>query len=149
MYMKCFWVRFLLIPLLVLVVAGCATIISGRMQNLPVTSNPSGAIVTMKGTKQQTPCTLVLDRRESVYELIVEKEGYEPVTVVLKKGINGWVFGNIILGGIIGIVIDIATGSASAFKPSEVEVNFVQKKLGSPFLKNKDVLIVKLKEEMH
>ena len=129
-------------------IIGCATIISGRMQSLPVTSSPDGAIVTMGTLRQQTPCTLELDRRMGVYQIKIEKEGYEPMTVTLKKGVNGWVFGNIIFGGIIGIVIDMVSGSASAFKPSEVEVNLIKQQIGAN-LKNKDILIVKLKEQIN
>ena len=78
---------------------------------------------------------------------MVEKEGYEPVTVVLKKGLNGWVWGNILVGGIIGLIIDVATGATSKFVPSEVEVKLMQKKLGLNNLNGKDILFVKLKEE--
>ena len=126
---------------------GCATIVSGRMQQLPVISSPSGATVTMGSVRQTTPATFLLDRRMGVYEIFIEKEGYEPVTVVIKKGLNCWVFGNIIFGGIIGLIVDIASGSASAFTPSEVEVNLVKERLGS-HLNGKDMLFVKLKEEV-
>jgi hypothetical protein len=127
----------------------CATIISGRNQDLPVVSNPSGAIVTIGSTKQMSPATFTLDRRQSVYVVRVEKEGYEAVEITLKKGVNGWVFGNIVFGGIIGLVIDIANGSASKFTPDEVEVNLITKQLGlnEKDTKNKDLLIVKLKEK--
>ena len=91
-----------------------------------------------------TPCTLLLDRRQGVYQITIEKKGYEPVTVTLKKGINGWVFGNLLIGGIVGIVIDIASGSASSFKPTEIEVNLIKAQYGSNF-QGKDAIIVKLK----
>jgi len=126
----------------------CATIISGRMQQIPVMSNPSGATVTMGNIKQKTPAALILDRKMTAYELLIEKDGYEPITIVLKKGVNGWVFGNLIFGGWIGIIVDIVSGSASAFKPSEIQVNLIEKELGSRLIKGKDILIVKLKEEM-
>lgn len=130
-----------------LAVVGCATIMSGRMQQLPVTSNPTGATVTVGSTKQTTPATFNLDRKAAVYEVVVEKEGYEPVTIVLKKGMNGWVWGNILLGGIIGLIIDTSTGSAAKFVPSEIEVNLIKKQLGFNDLNGKDILFVKLKEE--
>ena len=124
----------------------CATIVSGRMQQVPVITNPSGAIVTVGSMKQLSPATFDLDRRMGVYVVKVEKEGYESVEVTLKKGMNGWVFGNILLGGIIGIIVDIASGSASKFTPDEVEVNLMKKELGlnDSDLMNKDILFVKL-----
>lgn len=122
----------------------CASIVSGRSQHIPVITNPSGAIITVGTMKQVSPATFILDRRQEVYMVKVEKEGYESVEVTLKKGVNGWVFGNIIFGGIIGLVIDIASGSASKFTPDEVEVNLVTKSLSHKDLKDKDILFVKL-----
>ena len=124
----------------------CATIISGRSQELPVTSNPSEAIVTIGSMKQVSPATFILDRRQGVYVVKVQKEGYETVEVTLKKGVNGWVFGNLIFGGIIGLVIDISSGSASKFTPTEVDVNLINKQVGYNNTKGKDILFVKLVE---
>lgn len=129
---------------------GCATIVSGRNQNIPVVSIPSGAIVTVEGQKQISPATFILDRKRAVYQIRVEKEGFEPVEVTLKKGVNGWVWGNIlfgIIGGAIGLTIDLSTGSASKFIPNDVEVNLVNKQLGAGHLKDKDILFVKLIEK--
>lgn len=128
----------------------CATIVSGRSQQVSVVTTPTDAIVTVGGMKQMAPASFILDRRMGVYQVMVEKEGYEPVVVTLKKGVNGWVFGNIIFGGIIGLVIDIASGSASKFTPSEVEVNLIKQKLTSlnnVDFKDKDILFVKLVEK--
>jgi len=130
-------------------VGGCCTIISGRNQSLPVVTNPSGARVIIDGIQQQSPCTLVLDRKHLVYQVRVEKDGYEPTEITLRKGVNGWIWGNVLLGGIIGLIIDIATGSINKFTPTELEVSLVQKKLGLNDLKGKDILFVKLKEEVN
>ena len=128
-------------------IMGCATIISGRNQSLPVITIPSGAIVTINGMKQVSPATFILDRRMESYTIRVEKEGYESLEITLKKGLNGWVFGNILwglLGGVIGVVIDTSTGAINKFTPTEVEVNLVQQQVGMEQLKNKDILMVKL-----
>jgi len=130
----------------VFLVIGCCTIISGRNQSLPVVSNPSGAKVIVNGVQQQSPCTLVLDRKQLLYQVRVEKEGYEPVEITLRKGVNGWVWGNLLFGGIIGLIIDLCTGSVNKFTPTELEVSLVQKKLGLNDLNGKDILFVKLNE---
>lgn len=127
-------------------VAGCCTIVSGRNQNLPVITTPSGARVIVNGVQQQSPCTLVLDRKQPLYQVRVEKEGYEPTEITLRKGVNGWIWGNLLLGGIIGLIIDITTGSVNKFTPTELEINMVQKQLGMNDLKGKDILFVKLEE---
>ena len=127
--------------------ASCATIMSGRNQELPVYSNPSGALVTVGATQQRSPATFVLDRRKAAYTIRVEKDGYEPAEIHLKRGINGWVWGNILLGGIIGLAIDMGTGSANKFTPDEVEVNLVKERLGYKNLDGKDILFVRLVEK--
>ncbi len=127
-------------------IIGCATIVSGRMQNLPVISSPDGAVVTMGNLRQRTPCVLHLDRRMGAYQIKIEKDGYEPVTVTLKKGVNGWVFGNLVFGGIIGLIVDVSSGAASSFRPSKVEIELVRKRLGLES-HSQDILIVKLKNE--
>ncbi|MFC1510041.1 PEGA domain-containing protein [Candidatus Omnitrophota bacterium] len=129
---------------LVVTLSGCATIVSGRNQDLPVYSSPSGAIVSVGTMKQTSPATFALDRRQGAYVVTVEKDGYESVEVKLKKGVNGWVFGNIVFGGIIGLVIDISTGSASKFTPDEVDANLINRELTLKDVEGKDVLFVKL-----
>ena len=127
-------------------VVGCCTIVSGRNQQLPVISTPSGAKVIVNGVQQQSPCTLVLDRKQPLYQVRVEKEGYEPVEITLRKGVNGWIWGNILFGGIIGLIIDVCTGSVNKFTPTELEVNLAKQKLGLNDLNGKNILFVKLIE---
>ncbi len=135
--------------------SGCATIVSGRYQKIPVVSNPSGAKVFVNGAEYQSPCTLVLNRKKS-YTIRVEKEGYVPVEIVLRyKGIrsgfketNGWVWGNALFGvpivAVIGVAIDMSTGAAYKFSPSKLNINLAQQKLGLNDPKGKDILIVGL-----
>ncbi len=126
----------------------CATIVSGRTQNVPVVSNPSGAIVTVGTQKQMTPATFILDKKQE-YVVRVEKEGYESVEIIMKKGISGWIWGNIVfglIGGPIGVVIDISNGSATKFVPSPIEVNLIEQKVGKENLNGKTILFVKLIE---
>lgn len=127
----------------------CASIVSGRSQQVPVVTNPSGATVTVGTMTQASPATFLLDRRQGVYVVKVEKEGYQPIEIVLRKGVNGWVWGNLIFGGLIGLVIDISSGSASKFTPDEVEVNLVQQQVGlkGGNWRDKDLLFVKLVEK--
>lgn len=125
----------------------CATIVSGRNQTLPVVTEPDGAVITVGTTEQKSPATVLLDRRQEFYVIKVEKEGYKTVTVTLKRGTNGWVWGNILFGGIIGLVIDFSTGSAYKFNPSEVDVQALKEKMGPEAKKNKDILFIKLAQE--
>ena len=39
------------------------------------------------------------------------KTGYQTVTSGVPKDFNGWVIGNVVIGGLIGIIIDAASGN--------------------------------------
>ena len=42
----------------------------------------------------------------------------------LMRPLGGWLFGNILIGGLIGIAIDFLTGSAYKLTPTTVDVDF-------------------------
>ncbi|MBI1953816.1 MAG: hypothetical protein HYS41_06820 [Candidatus Omnitrophica bacterium] len=117
--------RFIRPTTLVLVaalLAGCASIIHGSQQSVRVMSSPSGAVVrvNLNSMATTTPGVLSLNRKEVGYVLTFEKQGYKPVEVSLRRTVDGWLFGNILFGGIVGIVIDFASGSAYKLTPDEV-----------------------------
>lgn len=71
---------------------GCATILSGRKQDIQVTSSPPNANVFVNGElKTTTPGEIILKRKGS-YTLSFEKEGYEPVEINLNREINELTF---------------------------------------------------------
>jgi len=104
---------------------GCATIVSGTTKEITVTSNPAGARVTVDGGSTQitTPGKIIL-KRDSRHVLTFAMDGCEPQTVTIEKKLNGWVFGNLLIGGAFGIVIDIVSGSVNDLKPDTAHANF-------------------------
>lgn len=115
-----------------LATSSCATIISGSTQKIAVTSMPDGATVTSTPGNFQvtTPAQLALRRKDGPYTLKFEKAGYQPYEVRLSTDTNGWLFGNLLIGGLIGIVIDMNTGAAEKLTPERVHANLTQVKLG-------------------
>ncbi|MDX1442259.1 MAG: PEGA domain-containing protein [Gammaproteobacteria bacterium] len=96
---------------LVLGVAGCATIVSGSSESITFNSSPEGATVYIDGTAVgTTPTTIEVDRSGNEV-LRFEKEGYKPYETRLEKTVNGWFFGNVIIGGLIGSSTDISSGA--------------------------------------
>jgi len=110
------------------VFAGCATIVSGSTQSISMSSVPSGATVTAEpgGAKATTPGSLILKRKDGPYKVTFALDGHDPYSVMLTVGTNGWVWGNLIIGGIIGLVIDTSTGASTKLSPDEVNVNLVK-----------------------
>jgi len=68
-----------------------------------------------------TPQTIKLPRKNE-YQIEFSVPGYRSQSLALTKGVNGWVFGNLLIGWIPGLIIDYATGSANKLEPSLVQV---------------------------
>jgi hypothetical protein len=65
----------------------------------------------------ETPTTITLPASSGFftparYKLEFSKKGYQTVTTQLTASVNGWYVGNILIGGIIGLlIVDPATGA--------------------------------------
>ena len=104
----------LLLPMFFL--TGCATIVGKDVFPVTINSNPDGANILIKdenGVKVYsgvTPTTVTLAAGESyfhakTYNIAFSKTGYENQYVQVKATLSGWYFGNIIFGGLIGMLI--------------------------------------------
>jgi predicted small secreted protein len=103
-----------------LFLVGCGTIIHGGGQDVSIASEPSGATVEVDGTEVgDTPLTKSLDRG-SQHTVEISMEGYESEQVVVEKNVSGWVAGNIVFGGLIGLVVDASTGGMYKLSPTQV-----------------------------
>jgi len=112
----------LLLVCLLITTTGCASIISGRDQDLTVRSNPSRASVYVDGMPiGETPVTAPVSRKRS-HQVRVSKQGYLDALRQTRKGYNFWNLGNLVIGGLIGVVIDFCTGSVYSVSPDEMDV---------------------------
>ena len=111
------------------IAGGCASVTRGTTENISIASTPSGAEATVSGldvpTTCVTPCSVVVKRNADI-SVTVEKEGYEPQIVQLTKdvpvsGAAGFA-GNLLLGGPVGMGVDVVTGAATDHKPNPVIV---------------------------
>jgi hypothetical protein len=103
--------------------SGCASLVANGPVHVPVTSRPAGATVFLNDQPAgQTP--MVVDLKSSLprAELRLELPGFESVRVTRGKKLNGWVWGNLIIGGLIGIAIDFASGAAQRFDGTPINV---------------------------
>ncbi len=117
----------LLLPALL---TSCATIVSGTHQEVCVNSAPSGAIIKVDdAVSGQTPTTLTLSAKQA-HRLRIELPGYKPYEVALTQKTNGWIFGNIFFGGLIGIVVDMSDGAAYALTPNKIDAQLIPAKAG-------------------
>jgi hypothetical protein len=124
-----------LIPLLF---TGCSSIVDGGSSNhVQINSNPTGAKLSIydKDGKaisvQTTPANLTLKRDHGYfsgedYKMILEATNCYPYEVHVKSTVDGWYFGNLLFGGLIGLlVVDPATGAMYTLKPAELTINLI------------------------
>ncbi|WP_106745592.1 translation initiation factor 2 [Yoonia maritima] len=108
-------------------VSGCATVTRGTNDVLNVNTTPSGAQVqTSNGFScASTPCAIKMPRR-SEFVVSIAKAGCRPVNVnVTHKTANGGgaaLAGNVLVGGVIGLGVDAATGASQELMPNPVQV---------------------------
>jgi len=127
----------LLLLIIPLILTGCASIFDGGSKSVRISSNPEGAKVTISNLEgktisiQKTPAIVVLDRssgyfRGEDYKLVFEAAGYNPYETHVASSIDGWYFGNIFLGGLIGmLIVDPMTGDMYTLSPVYVTCDLV------------------------
>lgn len=104
------------------VFCGCATIVSNEADRVSFSSSPAGAEATIRNKRgmlvhqEKTPFELDLDAHEGFfdsaqYHVRFEKECHQPADVLVDATVDEWYFGNILFGGVIGmLIVDPATG---------------------------------------
>ena len=116
------------IPILFLIGSGCASIVHQTTQEVSVSSNPSGAVITVacgdvfNDPKLLTPAVVTVHRKPDHCVIGLAKEGYQSKEVSLKKAVSGWYIANLLAGGIVGFIVDAANGAMWNRTPSGVDV---------------------------
>lgn len=116
----------LVFALLLPLATGCATITRGTTEAWTVDSRPQGADVRLStGEECVTPCTLKL-KRKTAFSVEVSKPGYRTVTTDIVSQVAGagaaGMAGNVLVGGIIGVGVDAASGATKELKPNPLMV---------------------------
>ena len=105
--------------------SACATVTRGSNTAWEVNTTPPGA--TVKTTNgfycESTPCALKMPRKAE-FTATVTHPGYKPVDVKVTNHVsNGGgmgMAGNVLLGGVIGAGVDVATGAMLDLTPNPV-----------------------------
>lgn len=53
----------------------------------------------------------------------IEMAGYQPYEATLTRGVSGWVWGNIVFGGLIGLAVDAIDGGMYNLTPEQVSAS--------------------------
>lgn len=106
----------------------CATVTRGTTTAFVVQTAPSGAKVqTSLGTGcDSTPCAIPKVARNSQFDVTITKPGYKTVTANITHATNASggvaMAGNILIGGLIGAVIDGTNGATQDLTPNPLVV---------------------------
>ncbi|MCW3105732.1 MAG: hypothetical protein JWQ09_238 [Segetibacter sp.] len=103
--------------------SGCATIFGHSSYPVSINSNPTGATVSITDKKGKevykgaSPATVILKSSagffgKAEYQVKISSAGYGEQIIPVNYKLNGWYFGNLLIGGVLGmLIVDPATGA--------------------------------------
>jgi hypothetical protein len=106
---------------LCLSLSGCASILEGTSQEITVNTNPSGAScdIVRDGTTiahiDKTPGAATIKKTKADIQIKCDKPGYQEAIYQNHSGMTSVSFGNAILGGLIGVAVDSASGADNKY----------------------------------
>ncbi len=107
--------------ILALSTGACATIVDGTSQDISVTTVPGGAtceferVGSVVGLIDATPGTIHVSKSKDSIVVTCTKEGHLSATEVVSSDFGGTTLGNILLGGVVGVVIDASSGANNKY----------------------------------
>lgn len=103
-----------------LALGGCCSIIHGTKQDVGISSSPTGAAVKIDNVPNgNTPVVAKLTRKDT-HVVHIEMPGYQPFDATITRNVSGWVWGNIVFGGLIGLAVDAIDGGMYNLTPEQV-----------------------------
>ena len=118
--------------------SNCATIVSRSSYPILVKSDPAGATVSITDKKGKevfkgiSPSTVILKSgagyfSRAEYQVKISISGYTDQTIPVLYKLNGWYFGNLLFGGIIGmLIIDPASGAMWKLETPPINVTLAK-----------------------
>jgi hypothetical protein len=104
----------------VAIVTACGTIIHGTRQDVGISSTPTGAQVVVDNMPVgQTPVVAKLTRKDN-HVVRITMPGYQTFETNVTRSVSGWVWGNIVFGGLIGLAVDAISGGLYKLRPEQV-----------------------------
>ncbi len=120
-----------------LLTTACATVTQGTTATIAVSSEPPGAICTISREGQPiavvnpTPGTVTISRSTRDLSTRCERAGHLPGIVATPAGFQAMTVGNLLLGGIIGVAVDAASGAMGTY-PGAITVTLPPAQFATP-----------------
>lgn len=111
-------------------VSGCASIVKGQSQTIAITTPPTtGANCVLTSGKNNwsvvSPGTVTVQRSKENVQIRCNKEGWQEGFSTIPSTFEGWTVGNVLIGGVVGLGIDAATGAINQY-PTAFQVPMYQ-----------------------
>lgn len=93
---------------------GCATLVAPPAEQFEIVSDVEASceVTDAAGTRTaEVPGPVVADPKHAPARVACDSDGYKPYSTVVDTEFNKAMFGNLIVGGVIGAAIDIGSGS--------------------------------------
>jgi hypothetical protein len=108
---------------LVMALPGCASIMKGSTQSINVATPPTtGAICTLTSSQGSwsltSPGSVAIEKSKEDIQIRCAKPGWQDASGTIPSNFQGWTLGNILLGGVIGLGVDAATGAINEYPNS-------------------------------
>ena len=133
--------------------SSCATIFGKSSYPVSINSNPSGATVSITDKKGKevykgaSPATVILKSgagffSKAEYQVKISSTNYAEQIFPVNYKLNGWYFGNLLIGGVLGmLIVDPATGAMWKLDTPPINVTLVKStaSIETPTLKIVDI----------
>ena len=119
-------IKILSFILLAFMVVSCSSIINGTSDKVSVTTDPNANVI-IKSTdglefyNGSAPVEVKLPKKKE-YTVSIKLDGYKEEQVVITKSLEGWYWGNICCGGLVGLVIDAVDGAMWKLEPNKINI---------------------------
>jgi uncharacterized protein YceK len=123
--------KHLLLAVLMLLLSGCATVITGNMTHVKVTGTPENANVYYDGTLVgKSPCTITMSKKDLTQgkHITIVADGVKVNQTFLNRKINVGILAVDLVCGVIPAIVDLATGAL--YSPSPRTINYQLTKAG-------------------
>lgn len=110
--------------LALLLTSACATVTTGTTQSVTITSDPTGASCRLErdgatvGVVNPTPGSVSISRSTRDLTVRCERAGHQPGIRTISASFQAMTLGYILLGGVVGIVVDAASGAVGQYEPN-------------------------------
>jgi hypothetical protein len=100
--------------------SGCASIIKGTSQSIAIETPPADGATCVLSSKEgswtvTTPGVAKVSKSKEDIKATCTKPGWQDASATIPSGFEGWTVGNLILGGVIGVGVDAATGAINEY----------------------------------